>query len=307
MSVYAYSSRDKTVRLLAQASNDENWRAGSESDVGDQIASELDAVAWYQHVSYWGKVYRLNDPKLRELVARFMEDSVCNGWVGYNTNLRGTHELALKQVGYDPNKVSAGCVTDCAMLAYEAVKRATGVDVNSYADPVRYTGPYPGVWSFDYYMERILPLNDIGVTVFTVPNYLNGSLRKSDTVINYTDAQHGLAYVYESAFDDKTAYLYDYNYGVEIGADVPELTEDATQSAAYQARQANNRREYGTAGAAKIAANLTVNIGEQYLSYLTGASNLIRGDILRTRSPRPQKLVNSSWVYGGAHHIAVWI
>lgn len=289
---YIYSNTDKTVRMLAQASGDEERGTGSEDSPvpGDQIAHELDAVGYYQHSIRWGKVYRLEDEAQRETVAKFMEDSVLNGWVGYDTNHRNTFELALEDVQYDPNRIAWACMTDCSMLAYEAVKAATGVDLNSYADPLYYIGKYPHVRSFDYYMERILPLSGVKVTVYTVSNYLNGAIRRSGTIVA-GDPKNSV-YVYESVYDDKTAYLYDYNYGVEIGQDV------SNRTLAENAREADNRREYGPDGAAAIAANLTVHIGEEYLSYLTSSENLIRGDILRTRSPAPT---------GGHGHIAVWI
>ena len=289
---YIYSNTDCTVRLLAQASGDEARGIGSaDSPVpGDQIAHELDAVPFYQHTIRWGKVYRLDDETQRETLSRFMEDSILNGWIGYDTNHRNTFESALADVGHDPNRIAWACMTDCSMLAYEAVKAATGVDLNSYADPLYPRGKFPHVKNFDYYMERVLPLNGVGVTVFTVPNYVDGVLRRSDTVV--ADDPANSVYVYESAYDDKTAYLYDYNFGVEIGQDV------SNKTLAEAARAADHRREYGAEGAAAIAANLTVNVGEQYLRCLTGTENLIRGDILRTRAPAPSD---------GHGHIAVWI
>lgn len=289
---YIYSNTDKTVRMLAQASGTESRDTGSKDAPipGDQIAHELDAVGYYQHSVRWGKLYRLNDEAQREILAKFMEDSILNGWVGYDTNHRNTFERALADVAYDPNRIAWACSTDCSMLAYEAVKAATGVDLNAYADPLYPIGKHPHVQSFDYYMERILPLNGVGVTVYTVSNYVGGVLRRSDTVVADDPAQS--KYLYESAYDDKTALLYDYNYGVAIGQDVPNKT------LAEAARAADNRRAFGPAGEAAIAANLTVNVGEQYLSYLTSSDNLIRGDILRTRTPPAEE----------SHgHIAVWI
>ena len=182
---YIYSNTDKTVRMLAQASGTESRDTGSNDAPipGDQIAHELDAVGYYQHSVRWGKLYRLNDEAQREILAKFMEDSILNGWVGYDTNHRNTFELALEDVQYDPNRIAWACMTDCSMLAYEAVKAATGVDLNSYADPLYYIGKYPHVRSFDYYMERILPLSGVKVTVYTVSNYLNGAIRRSGTIV----------------------------------------------------------------------------------------------------------------------------
>lgn len=299
---YEYSQRDFTVRLLAQASGSESRNDGSEDSPipGDQIAHELDAVPFYPDKVNWGKVYRLDDPALREKVARFMEASICNGWIGYDTYHRNSHEKALAVVGYDPDRIAWACSTDCSMLTYEAVKKATGVNLNPYAAPYRPTGTYPRVSSFDYYMERILPLNGIKVTVFTVPNSMDSTIRpgatKYPTIVDSSNHEND-QYLYESVYDDKTACLYDYNYGVEIGKDV------SNRTLAEAARAAENRREYGAAGAAAITANLTVNVGSSYASYLTGEDNWIRGDIVRTRSPIPKTGATDD----DHGHIAVWI
>lgn len=290
----AYSINNNTAYLFAQAHSAQDGGTGSKDAPipGDQIGCELDAVTYYRHAVGWGKVYRLNNESQRETLARFMEDCVLNGWIGYDDQHRNELESALAAVGYNPNRIAWACSADCSMLAYEAVKAATGVDVNGYAAPIYYLSgtKYPHVQSFDYYMERILPLNGIGVTVYTVSNYLNGVIRRSGTVVANDPANS--VYLYESAYDDKTQYLYDYNYGVEIGHDV------ANGTLAEENRANNRTRNYGAAGAQLINDNLTVNIGEDYLTYLTSADNLIRGDLIRTRSPAPS---------GGHGHIACWI
>lgn len=183
--------------MIAEASTGEE--SALYNLAGDQIGVELRTRRWYDYIAVsnnplgWATVFRVDDPAIAERIATFMEKVVCNGHVGYDQNGRGTLETALFRVGYDPSAVHTSCETDCSMTAYEAVKYATGIDC-----PMNYekassastlpstrdakTGlcgetyfgnrsTYPVGTNFHYYMTRVLPLNGIKTSVYTLSGW----------------------------------------------------------------------------------------------------------------------------------------
>lgn len=194
---------NKTRYMIAEASQGEEGTTGSLS--GDQIGVELRTRRWYEYTGSslgWATVFRVDDPAVAERIAQFMERIVLNGHVGYDQNGRSTLETALARVGYDPSAVHTPCEADCSMTAYEAVKYATGIDCPLFYDEAidpetglcvtrdAATGlcgetyfldrkSYPVGTHFHYYMTRILPLNGVKVSVYTLSGAVNG-VQRSD-------------------------------------------------------------------------------------------------------------------------------
>lgn len=192
---------DRTLQMIAEASAGE--QGSNLSIAGDQTGCELRIRQWYSHSSRWGIVYRIEDLAIQEKIAQFMEKITSNGYVGYDQTNRDTLDIELKKVNFNPQLLRVPCETDCSMTAYEAVKYATGIscegintgELKFYDNYNVEKGKLPIEWNsqtglcgdryypsrrdfpvgtnFHYYMTRILPLNGIPVSVYTLSPYAN--------------------------------------------------------------------------------------------------------------------------------------
>lgn len=195
---------DYTKNMMAEAGIGED---GTDHNVeGDQTGIELRTRRWFWYDVAglgWATVFRLEDPALAERVARFMERITLNGFVGYDQADRKSIDTELQKVGNDPSAIHNYCETDCSMTVYEAVKYATGIpcltDHNDVFDHGTELCPdrdeatglcgdtyfstrnnYPTGQNLHYYMTRVLPLNGIKVSAFTLSGMDSGGNPRED-------------------------------------------------------------------------------------------------------------------------------
>lgn len=281
---------DRTLHMFAEASTGEDGATGSIA--GDQIGVELRARQWYKSSAGWGKVYHFRDSAVRERIAQAAERIVLNGWFGYdqgNTD-RNAAETALKKVGHNVSAVHTPCEMDCSMMAFEAIKVATGIDYSgnktAFAENddeyFGHTYNYPKGWNFDAYLERVIPLAGFALDVYTLSNFVDDTAAekvvRSDSRLSDTPGSTNQNGYFESPYDTLAATLaesvtaFNSKYGV---------TGSGTYTKAYDL--------------ATLQANLTVSVANSNSVWMESAANLVRGDIVRTRTP-----------FDGGH-IAVWI
>lgn len=281
---------DRTLHMFAEASTGEDGATGSLA--GDQIGVELRARQWYESSAGWGKVYHFRDSAVRERIAQAAERIVLNGWFGYdqgNTD-RNAAETALKKVGHNVSAVHTPCEMDCSMMAFEAIKVATGIDYSgnktTFAENddeyFGHTYNYPKGWNFDAYLERVIPLAGFALDVYTLSNFVDDTVAekvvRSDARLSDTPGSTNQNGYFESPYDTLAATLaesvtaFNSKYGV---------TGSGTYTKTYDL--------------ATLQTNLTVSVANSNSVWMESAANLVRGDIVRTRTP-----------FDGGH-IAVWI
>lgn len=282
---------DRTLHMFAEASTGEDGATGSLA--GDQIGVELRARQWYESSAGWGKVYHFRDSAVRERIAQVAERIVLNGWFGYdqgNTD-RNAAETALKKVGHNVSAVHTPCEMDCSMMAFEAIKAATGVGYSgglevSYEnlDDQYFNHNYdaPKGWNMDAYLERNVPLAGFALDVYTLSNFVDDTAAEKvvriDAKLSDTPGSTNQNGYFESPYDTLAATLaesviaFNRKYGVK---------GSGTYTKAYDL--------------AALQENLTVSVANSNSVWMESAANLVRGDIVRTRTP-----------FDGGH-IAVWI
>lgn len=97
---------------------------------GDQTGNEVSTQNWYSHSKGW-RVFRAKDPAKRKLIAECMAKACANSKIGYNQNQRSTLYAAVKNKGYDPDKITDKVNTDCSALVRVCCCYA-GIIVNDF-------------------------------------------------------------------------------------------------------------------------------------------------------------------------------
>lgn len=191
---------------------------------GDQLGWELRARLWYRPKIGWAKVYRIvgrlgvEDRSYADGIATFMEDAICNGFLGYSNNRRGTLlEKLLTDPTFNVNLVTENVGCDCSSLAYCAVRKVTGVAFNNEEMQGSWIAPsedpqIPKVRNFDNYIERTLTEQGFDVEVYTIPTPTYGENWDSETQKPFK--------IWSSTYDT-------------ITSDYLTISNDATNSATY--------------------------------------------------------------------------
>lgn len=111
----------RTVQI-STCGGDENGKARG-GKAGDQTGREWYIRSWYS--SPWDCVLRHPDVAVRNEIASLSVKSANNDHIGYDQNERTTFWNCLKQVGYDPAKITTNCETDCS-AGVCAITKAVG-------------------------------------------------------------------------------------------------------------------------------------------------------------------------------------
>lgn len=116
----------ETRHLIAQANANEIGES-LHGVHGDQKGFELNARQWYSYP--WDYIYRPKNAEDADIIADFMEKAVCNGFIGYDTNMnkRDTLYNGLLQNGYKVDELNVNSATDCSALAFCAIYAATNI------------------------------------------------------------------------------------------------------------------------------------------------------------------------------------
>lgn len=110
---------------IGSARIDENGHI-SGGKAGDQTGKEVSTQSWYKHSKGW-RVFRAKDPDVAEKIAQDMQWACDNPHIGYDQGQRGTLYSTSKPLGFNCQRVTANCETDCSALvrvccAYAGVK-----------------------------------------------------------------------------------------------------------------------------------------------------------------------------------------
>ena len=80
---------------------------------GDQTGREVSTQHWYAHSKGW-RVFRAKNAGVGHKIAECMEKICANDRIGYNQAQRGTLYAAVKDHGFDPDKLKIKVNTDCS-------------------------------------------------------------------------------------------------------------------------------------------------------------------------------------------------
>ena len=80
---------------------------------GDQTGKEVSTQNWYAHSKGW-RVFRAKNAGVGCKIAECMEKICANDKIGYNQAQRGTLYAAIKDQGFDPDKLKIKVNTDCS-------------------------------------------------------------------------------------------------------------------------------------------------------------------------------------------------
>ena len=80
---------------------------------GDQTGREVSTQNWYAHSKGW-RVFRAKNAGIGHKIAECMEKICANDKIGYNQAQRGTLYAAIKDQGFDPDKLKIKVNTDCS-------------------------------------------------------------------------------------------------------------------------------------------------------------------------------------------------
>lgn len=99
---------------IGSARIDENGKAAG-GRAGDQTGKEVSVQSWYAHKKGW-IILRAKDDTTREKIAQCMEAACANNHIGYNQNpLVSLYQVAQK-IGFNVDRVTVDCETDCSKL-----------------------------------------------------------------------------------------------------------------------------------------------------------------------------------------------
>lgn len=99
---------------IGSARIDENSHAKG-GKAGDQTGKEVSTQSWYKHSKGW-RVFRAKNPALAEKIAQDMQWACDNNNIGYDQGQRNTLYNVSKPLGFNCEKVSTKCETDCSAL-----------------------------------------------------------------------------------------------------------------------------------------------------------------------------------------------
>ena len=100
--------------MIGQASIDErNGISGGQA--GDQSGKELNTRSWYSNG--WTLCLRFKDRQKAQKCAEVAKALISGNRVGYDQSQRNTLRAELKKVGWNPDKLTTPCETDCSAFA----------------------------------------------------------------------------------------------------------------------------------------------------------------------------------------------
>ena len=112
----------KDNAIIAHATQDENGKFFNGA-AGDQTKGEV-CFKEYNRKYHWGYVIRAKDKNTAEKIASAMEKAVYNNHIGYDMGQRlSLYNLAVK-VGFNLEKVTKNCETDCSAAVAVALRYA---------------------------------------------------------------------------------------------------------------------------------------------------------------------------------------
>jgi len=117
---------------IGSARIDENGKAHG-GKAGDQTGKEVSTQSWYRHAKGW-RVLRAKDPTVAEKIARDMEYACANRNIGYDQYQRDTLYSISKPLGFNCQRVTTPCETDCSGLVRVCVNFA-GISVGNFRTP----------------------------------------------------------------------------------------------------------------------------------------------------------------------------
>ena len=147
------------MNLIAHAIENEKG-TGTGGTAGDQVGWEICAMTWYRYPGAgWLAVYRSRSADKAEAMARFMEEAICNGYIGYNQSRWQRKRLFdhMLSIGFNISEVSEPYSTDCGGLVYLAVYSAYRVPATRAdfdGSGTRQAFGVPTVSRFDDYLMR---------------------------------------------------------------------------------------------------------------------------------------------------------
>lgn len=100
--------------IVGSARHDENWNY-SGGRAGDQTGREVETQEWYLHSKGW-RVFRCTDDFKAEKIAEAMRAACNNPMIGYDQNENYALWDVVKNLGFDPARVTTPTETDCARL-----------------------------------------------------------------------------------------------------------------------------------------------------------------------------------------------
>ena len=128
---------------ISNSGHDERGRY-SGGKAGDQ-SDEWCIRAWYSRP--WDVIIRFTDTKIADMIATLSIYAARNNKIGYDQGQRTTYWTALKNVGYDPRRITTACEEDCSAGVLANVRAAlelTGhsamasrININGYTGNMR--------------------------------------------------------------------------------------------------------------------------------------------------------------------------
>ena len=110
------------THYLSNSGGDENNKLNS-GKAGDQTGKEWQLRAWYNRP--WTHVFRYEkDARVPETLVCLGCAAALNDKIGYDQWQRTTYWTQLKEVGYDPSKITTPCEEDCSAGVAANVKAA---------------------------------------------------------------------------------------------------------------------------------------------------------------------------------------
>ena len=108
--------------MISNCGADERGRLRG-GKAGDQTGREWNIIPWYNRP--WTCVLRHPNKQVREKIAELAEKSANNNKIGYDQHERYTFWKELQAMGYEPDKITVACETDCS-AGVAAIVKATG-------------------------------------------------------------------------------------------------------------------------------------------------------------------------------------
>ena len=97
---------------------------------GDQTGREVSTQTWYAHSKGW-RVFRAKNAGVGHRIAECMSKICANDKIGYNQAQRGTLYAAIKDHGFDPDKLKIKVNTDCS-AAVRVCCRYAGIEIGNF-------------------------------------------------------------------------------------------------------------------------------------------------------------------------------
>ena len=99
------------THFISNSGSDENG-AYSGGQAGDQTGKEWRMRDWYSRP--WTCVLRYPDQKVALKIAQLAIDAALNDHIGYDQSQNRTYLSQLKNVGWEPSKITVNCEADCS-------------------------------------------------------------------------------------------------------------------------------------------------------------------------------------------------